>query len=152
MPRGDRGFTLIEVMIVIVVIAILASIVIPRLLGASRESKEANLRQTLKQLRNSIGLFQAQTRAYPGQLADIMLPPTSPPATGLDVLGNSVAINATDYKGPYVTTADGNLPDNVVTGGNVAGTDWLYSTTSPTVGDVHAAAGQALDGSDYSMW
>ena len=150
--KRRKGFTLIEVLIVIVVIAVLASIVIPRLLGAGRQAKEASLRAHLQELRNSIGLFQSHTGTYPATLSDIMNAATSPPANGLDVTGTSVAINATDYKGPYLTTADGNLPDNPISGGNVVGTDWLYGTTAPNVGEVHAAAGSALDGTDYSTW
>jgi prepilin-type N-terminal cleavage/methylation domain-containing protein len=37
--KNSRGFTLIEMLIVIVVISILAMIVIPRLLGAGRKAK-----------------------------------------------------------------------------------------------------------------
>ncbi|MFQ6099379.1 MAG: prepilin-type N-terminal cleavage/methylation domain-containing protein [Armatimonadota bacterium] len=148
MLKRSRGFTLIEVLIVIVVIAVLASIVIPRLLGAGRQAKEASLRAHLQELRNSIGLFQSHTGLYPTTLSDIMLPVTSPPATGLDVTGTSQPLQAADYKGPYLTTADGNLPKNPIT----SAIDWVYSTTAPNVGEVHAPSGTALDGSDYSTW
>ncbi len=154
MIRGRKGFTLIEVLIVIVVIAVLASIVIPRLLGAGRQAKEAALRATLQELRNSIGLFQSHTGTYPAGLADIMLPATAPPASGLDVLGAALGINATDYRGPYLTTPDGQLPDNPITGANVQGTDWIYGTVAPNVGEVHAAPGASMDATagDYSTW
>jgi len=145
--KSRKGFTLIEVLIVIVVIAVLASIVIPRLLGAGRQAKEAALRGTLQELRNSIGLFQSHTGCYPAQLSDLMA--TAAPATGLDTGGASVNINANDYKGPYLTTPDGALPKNPITAVN---TDWVYDTTGTTVGAVHAAAGGALDGTDYSTW
>ena len=144
----QKGFTLIEVLIVIVVIAVLASIVIPRLLGAGRQAKEASLRAHLQELRNSIGLFQSHTGVYPAQLSDIMLAATAPPANGLDVTGNSVAVNATDYKGPYLTTANSALPNNPIT----SAADWVYGTAAPNVGEVHAPAGSALDGTDYSTW
>jgi general secretion pathway protein G len=152
MLKRSKGFTLIEVLIVIVVIAVLASIVIPRLLGAGRQAKEASLRAHLQELRNSIGLFQSHTGLYPSLLSDIMLPATTPPANGVDVTGTAAPLQPTDYKGPYLTTADGNLPNNPITSGNVVGTDWLYSTSAPTVGEVHAASGTALDSSDYSTW
>lgn len=145
--KRRKGFTLIEVLIVIVVIAVLASIVIPRLLGAGRQAKEASLRAHLQELRNSIGLFQSHTGTYPAVLADIMV--TTPPASGFDVAGTSIPINGTDYKGPYLTTADGALPKNPIT----SAVDWVYSVTSPTVGAVHAAPGGALDGvTNYSEW
>lgn len=145
---GRKGFTLIEVLIVIVVIAVLASIVIPRLLGAGRQAKEAALRGTLQELRNSIGLFQSHTGTYPAALSDIMNAATNPPASGLDVTGAAVGINPSDYKGPYLTTPNMALPVNPITNA----VDWVYGTTAPNVGEVHASAGQALDGTDYSTW
>ena len=150
--RRGHGFTLIEVLIVIVVIAVLASIVIPRLMGAGRQAKESSLRAHLQELRNAISLFHAHTGLYPALLSDIMSPATTPPANGVDESGTSAPIQAADYKGPYLTTADDLLPNNPITGGNVVGTDWLYSVSSPAVGEVHAASGVALDGSDLSTW
>jgi type II secretion system protein G len=141
--RRRKGFTLIEVLIVIVVIAILAAIVVPRLLGAGREARETSLRAHLQELRNAIGLFQAQCGDYPADLADIM--ETTAPDTG----GNGVEINDADFNGPYLTTPGGDLPNNPVTGGNVAGTDWTYNALN---GAIHAAAGVAVDGTNYSSW
>jgi type II secretion system protein G len=141
--KRRSGFTLIEVLIVIVVIAILAAIVVPRLLGAGREAREASLRAHLQELRNAIGLFQAQMGDYPAALADIML--TTAPATG----GNGITFNANDFRGPYLTTADGNLPNNPITSANVVGTDWTYTATT---GAVKAASGTAVDGTNYSNW
>jgi len=141
--RGRKGFTLIEVLIVIVVIAILAAIVVPRLLGAGREAREASLRAHLQEIRNALGLFQAQCGDYPNALTDIMA--TSAPASG----GTGVMINPADWKGPYLTTPNGALPNNPVTGSNVEGTDWVYDKTN---GAVHAKAGTAKDGTDYSTW
>jgi general secretion pathway protein G len=138
-----RGFTLIEVLIVIVVIAILAAIVVPRLLGAGREAREASLRAHLQEMRNAIGLFQAQAGDYPNALADIMA--TSAPASG----GNGVGINTADFHGPYLTTADGNLPKNPMTGANAEGTDWIYVKTD---GALHAKAGASVGSGDYSTW
>jgi len=145
--KRRKGFTLIEVLIVIVVIAVLASIVIPRLLGAGRQAKEASLRAHLQELRNSIGLFQSHTGTYPAALADIM--GNAAPVSGLSVTAQVIPINASDYKGPYLTTADGNLPKNPIT----SAIDWVYTVIAPSVGAVHAPAGGALDGvTNYSEW
>ena len=141
--KRRSGFTLIEVLIVIVVIAILAAIVVPRLLGAGREAREASLRAHLQEMRNAIGLFQAQCGDYPADLEDIMA--TTAPATG----ANSVAINANDFRGPYLTTSNGELPNNPISGDNEVGTDWTYTAT---IGAVKAKTGTAVDGSDYSSW
>ena len=146
--KRRKGFTLIEVLIVIVVIVVLASIVIPRLLGAGRQAKEASLRAHLQELRNSVGLFQSHTGTYPAVLADIM--GNTAPVSGLSVTAAVININATDYKGPYLTTADGNLPKNPIT----SLVDWDYGIVIPNVGAVHASAGGTLAGGsdNYSLW
>jgi len=69
--RRRTGFTLIEVLIVIVVIAILAAIVIPRLLGAGRAAREASLRADLETIRKGVALFQADAGTYPESLDQV---------------------------------------------------------------------------------
>ncbi len=145
MRKNRRGFTLIEVLMVIVVIAILAAIIVPRLLGAGRQAKESSLRAHLQELRNAVALFQAQCGTYPGDLQDV----AEPTFANLTNPANGVKIAESAWNGPYVTNPDGNLPNNPITGANVEGTDWLYDSAT---GSVTAAAGMALDGSDYSGW
>ncbi len=70
--RKHEGFTLIEVLIVIIVIAILALIVIPRLLGAGRRAKEAALRGDLNELRNAIQQFESDLGDVPVGLDQLM--------------------------------------------------------------------------------
>ena len=50
LARRSQGFTLIELMIVVVIIGILASIAIPRFMAASTKSKQAEAQQILKQI------------------------------------------------------------------------------------------------------
>jgi general secretion pathway protein G len=149
-PHRRRGFTLIEALIVIVVIAILAAIVVPRLLGTARKSREATLRDTLHQLRNSINLFQAQTGAFPSQLSDIMRDAGNPPSHGVGPDGlTQVDIIAADWQGPYLLTRDGALPKDPMTGK----ADWDYTDSGTDVGSVHSAStATGLNGIPYSEW
>jgi general secretion pathway protein G len=139
--KGNRGFTLIEMLIVIVVIAILALIVIPRLLGAGRKAKEATLKGDLHQLRNSIQQFEADCGDYPATLAQLVAT-TDPSGNG----GTGIALDSAGYQGPYLRTPDGGLPKDPFT----TAADWSYTATT---GAVHSASTlTALDGTSYSAW
>src|SRR3990170_1982511 len=94
------GFTLIEMLIVIVVIAILAVIVIPRLLGAGRKAKEATLRADLKQIRDAIEQFEANTAAWPPDITDVMA--ANGAAISADVDGRGMSVDRDGYTGPYL--------------------------------------------------
>ncbi len=118
--RKSKGFTLIEMLIVIVVIAILALIVIPRLLGAGRKAKEASLKGDLHEIRNGLQQFEADCGDYPVQLADLMAPPAAGKgATGVD-------LDTKAWQGPYLRTADNNLPKDPFQDQTVAA-DWNYA-------------------------
>ncbi|MGB2824245.1 MAG: prepilin-type N-terminal cleavage/methylation domain-containing protein, partial [Phycisphaerae bacterium] len=53
-----KGFSLLEVMIVVVMIAIVAAIAIPRFVDASDEAAEAALAKDLRMVRQQIELFK----------------------------------------------------------------------------------------------
>lgn len=137
-----RGFTLVELLIVIVIIAVLAAIALPRFMDSGVRSKEASLKADLKLLRNAVELFHNDTAAWPATLSDLTV--TTAPASGKDNAGASKSITSTDFKGPYMRS----LPTDPI-----AGAAFTYSVTGPTVGAVSSSAsGNALDGTAYSTW
>lgn len=61
------GFTLVEILIVVIILGILAAIVIPQFTEASEEARESTLTSNLQVLRSQIGLYKIQHRDnYPG--------------------------------------------------------------------------------------
>ncbi|MBI5705784.1 MAG: prepilin-type N-terminal cleavage/methylation domain-containing protein [Armatimonadetes bacterium] len=137
-----KAFTLVELLIVIIIIAVLAAIAIPKFANSGARSKESALKSNLKMYRSAIDLFKTDTGCYPAALSD--LTGTSAPAKGKDSSGNDYAITAADYKGPYVERIE-NDP--------VSGAAFNYSTTAGTVGKVtSSASGNAADGTAYSGW
>jgi prepilin-type N-terminal cleavage/methylation domain-containing protein len=83
--RRTKGFTLIEMLAVLVILVTLAAIVIPRFINAGTRSREAALRQTLAEVRNAISIFRNDTGYYPQQLSDLTA--TTAPAQGYDKWG-----------------------------------------------------------------
>jgi len=139
-----RGFTLIEMLIVIVVIGILAIIVIGRFTGIGRRSREAALRSDLHSLRTAIEHFEADAGAFPPDLTDILAADGASISADADGAGRSV--DRTGYQGPYLRTGDNNLPNDPMTGA----ADWTYDNAN---GDVHSSSTlTALDGTDYTTW
>jgi len=65
MTRQNRkGFTLIEILIVVIILGILAAIVIPQFTNASKEAKQSSLVTMVQSLRSQIALFKLQHNDY----------------------------------------------------------------------------------------
>jgi len=116
--RAKSGFTLVEILIVVVILGILAAIVIPQFTGASTEAKESALVSDLQSIRSQIELFKIQHNdILPGEI--LLTDGTITAATAVtcvnaltsktDQYGNVGTTPATTYRfGPYMQK----LPDN----------------------------------------
>jgi prepilin-type N-terminal cleavage/methylation domain-containing protein len=138
------GFTLVEVLIVITIIAILAMLVIPRAMAARRTANEAQLRGNLKQLRDAIERFEATTAAWPPSIEDVMAADADAISGNMD--GRGGWVDRSMYDGPYILTGDGTLPKDPFT----TEASWNYDNTT---GAIHSSSDlNALDGSAYNTW
>jgi general secretion pathway protein G len=71
-PSFRSGFTLIELMIVLALIATLLTIALPRYFGSLERSKEAALKQTLAATRDAIDKFFTDNGKYPDSLPELV--------------------------------------------------------------------------------
>ena len=60
-----RGFTLVEILIVVIILGILAAIVIPQFTNASEDARKSNMQSQLQTLRSQIELYKLQHRDEP---------------------------------------------------------------------------------------
>jgi len=81
MHRRNQGFTLVEILIVVIILGILAAIVIPQFTEASNDARESSLASDLQTLRSQIELYKIQhLDCHPG-----------------DTTGNGVADDAANF-------------------------------------------------------
>ncbi len=62
----QKGFTLVELLIVVIILAILAAIVVPQFASSTDDAKVASLDTTLANMRSAIDLYYQQHGHYPG--------------------------------------------------------------------------------------
>jgi general secretion pathway protein G len=67
-PRGRRseaGFTFIEIMVVVAILAILAALVVPRIAGRTDEAKRTAAKVQIKNIEGALQLYKLDTGNYP---------------------------------------------------------------------------------------
>jgi general secretion pathway protein G len=65
MRRRDGGFTLIELMLVIIIIGILVSIVVPRLTGRTKRARAAAAKMTVQNVATALEAFEMDLGRFP---------------------------------------------------------------------------------------
>jgi general secretion pathway protein G len=63
--KDNRGFTLIELMVVIVILGILAGLIIPRIMGRPDEARQAKARIQIQAIETALKLYKLDNGNYP---------------------------------------------------------------------------------------
>lgn len=122
MSRKKSGFTLVEILIVVIILGILAAVVIPQFANASGDTRESSVMANLKAFRSQLQLYRAQHQDVWPDSVDAQL------TMFTDVEGNTNNTYTSTFRfGPYMVRVPPNPWTGVATITTVTGVDTTYS-------------------------
>ncbi|MFC5865281.1 type II secretion system protein [Acidicapsa dinghuensis] len=128
--QAESGFTLIELMVVMLIIGILMAIAIPNYVGAMRSANESVLKEDLHVMRNAIDSYTMDKQKAPQSLQDLV---------DAGYLRKIPVDPMTHSADTWVTVTSDDLHS--------------VDQTEPGVDDVHSGDDQpGSDGQPYSTW
>jgi general secretion pathway protein G len=127
---AEQGFTLVELMIVMLIIGVLAAIAIPSYVSSLKSAKEAVLKEDLHVMRQAIDSYTMDKEKAPESLDDLV---------SAGYLKAIPSDPMTHSNTTWVTATDDSLMS--------------VDQTAGGIGDVHSGSGETgTDGQPYSGW
>ena len=159
--KKQQGFTLVELLIVVIILAILAAIVVPQFSAATSDAQESALDSNLSAMRSAIELYKVQHgNTYPGAAASTggTCPTGSTAGTGTagtaqafmdhllmysDGTGKTCSAGDTTFKfGPYLRKG---IPVDPVTQKGALAAEIVVTTVGTPIAPAAATGGWAYD-------
>lgn len=111
--QSEEGFTLLEVMIVLIIIAVLAGLVAVNVMGRPDEAKATATKTNLSTIQGALKMYRLDNGAYPTSeqgLKALVEKPSAPPVPAIFPQGGYLSTPAADGWGkPYEYNSDGNV-------------------------------------------
>lgn len=128
--KRDEGFTLVELMIVMLIIGVLAAVAVPQFVQSIRNAKEAALKEDLHVMRDAIESYTMDKNKAPQSLDDLVQ----------NGYLKSIPVDPmTHSSDTWVTASDDTYSD--------------VDQTEPGINDVHSGSEETgSDGQPYSSW
>lgn len=95
---NQRGFSLLEILIALAILALLLAVVMPNVLGRIRAARGATLAQNLRSITDAAWSFRGDMGRFPRRLMQL----TTKPASGDPDLCSRPMSNVDAWKGPYL--------------------------------------------------
>ena len=158
-----KGFTLVEILIVVFILGILAALAVPQFSNASETAKASSLGSQLQTIRTQLELFQVQHNGnFPGQNGVPTLVGTAPGGANWLVMTSETDANGVTAVGapfgPYLQQPPANpfysgdaataVNDNTGGGDAYAAAGWAYDSNS---GEVKAMLPATIDDQEVGL-
>lgn len=128
------GFTLVEILIVVVILGILAAVVVPQFASASESARTSSLSSSLRTIRAQLELYHAHHNSRYPSLAQVS-DDWNVLTLRTDVNGNVGEIDGVHVFGPYIKQMPTNPFENsrTVSDTAAAGVGWVYDAATSKV-------------------
>lgn len=107
----QRGFTLIEIMVVVVILGILGALVVPNILGRTGEARATAAKSDLSSIANALDLYKLDNYSYPSTdqslLALVSKPSGYPDAMNWNAAGYLQKVPLDPWGKPYLYLSPG---------------------------------------------
>lgn len=110
-PLGQRGFTLIEIMVVVIIIGILAAIVAPNVIGRVDDAQITKAKAEIANIENAMKFYRLDNFAYPSSeqgLEALVTKPADPNVKNWKSGGYLERVPSDPWGNPYLYLNPGN--------------------------------------------
>ena len=102
-----RGFTLIELMIVVVILGMLATMVMPKVLSKPEQARRTKAKVDIRSMQSALGFFKTDTGRFPTTSEGLRALVTNPGIKGYDSEGYLERVPTDPWGNPYVYLSPG---------------------------------------------
>ena len=110
-PKGEEGFTLLEMMIVLVIIAVIAGLITVNVMGRPDEAKATTTKSNISSITGALKMYRLDNGTYPTSeqgLKALVEKPTTAPLPGSWAQGGYLSAPPLDaWQKPYEYQSDG---------------------------------------------